>query len=352
MIMRKIMDKDKYVEVNGRKIRIRPSGRQEIDENGYYKRQPNLFHMQLGTEEHPIEKDRYILFWSKGCAWSNRAAIVIHLLGLQDTIKMEVVDWTDHEENLGWEFVNSANHINPETGKQFLSEIYYATDPEYSLRTTVPVLVDYKTTTVVNNDFHCLTNLIEVQFQKFQKKNAPNLYPKHWRAEIDKKNRWLYENVNDAIYRACFAKSKEAYLEGYHTFFSALETLNEELKTKRFLFGDYVTDSDIRLYTTLVRLDLNYSRHIGPCLGRLEDYKNLWEYMRDLYQIPEFECNTFFTELACTNDKRFPFNPFYDIVIPQTDYKKIWKEPTKREILSKNQKEKFIRGKEKYEILY
>lgn len=149
-----------------------------------------------------------------------------------------------------------------------------------------------------------------------------------------------------------FCEIKGSLFRRISHFFSALKKLNQELKAKRFLFGDYVTDSDIRLYTTLVRLDLNYSRHIGLCPGRLEDYKNLWEYMRDLYQIPEFECNTFFTELACTNDKRFPFNPFYDIVIPQTDYKKIWKEPTKREILSKNQKEKFIRGKEKYEILY
>lgn len=346
------MCNEKFVEVNGRKIRVRPSELQEIDENGFYKRQPNLFHIELGTKEHPIESNRYIVFWSKGCAWSNRAAIVIHLLGLQDIIKLEAVDWTKHEENLGWEFVNSENHINRETGKQFLSEIYYETDPKYSLRTTVPVLVDYKTNTIVNNDFHCLTNQIEVEFKKFHKENAPDLYPVMMRTEIDKMNEWLYVNVNDAIYRACFAKSKEAYVEGYDTFFSALKTLDEELKMKRFLLGDYVTDSDIRLYTTLVRLDLNYSRHIGPCQGRLEDYKYLWEYMRDLYQIPEFECNTFFSELACTNDKRFKFNPFYDIVIPQTDYAKIWKEPTERKLLSQNQEEKFIREKRENEILY
>ena len=118
--MQEKMKTRQYVEVNGRKILLRPKVNFEIDENGYYRRQKNRFTEHFGTKLHPIEKDRYILFWSKGCAWSNRVVIVITLLGLEETIKTEVVDWSENED-LGWEFVNSPSHINAETGAQFLS---------------------------------------------------------------------------------------------------------------------------------------------------------------------------------------------------------------------------------------
>ena len=120
-----------YVDVNGRQIRVRPrETAQEIDEYGNFHRQPNRFTEGFGEGKNPVEKDRYILFWAKGCNWSNRAAIARELLGLEDAVKVEIVDWTDREENLGWEFVNSPDHINPETGAQFLSELYYNADEE------------------------------------------------------------------------------------------------------------------------------------------------------------------------------------------------------------------------------
>ena len=268
--------------------------------------------------------------------------IVITLLGLEETIKTEVVDWSENED-LGWEFVNSPSHINAETGAQFLSELYYNTDPEYLGRTTVPAIVDYKTNTIVNNDFRFLTNYLETEFREYHMENAPDLYPYELRKQIDDMNEWLYVNVNDAIYRTCFANSVEAYNEGYNTFFSALDALDDRLSEQRFLLGDYVMDSDIRLYSTLVRMDLNYLRHIGPSKRRLVDYKNLWEYCRELYQIPAFSSNTYFQELAAVGDKRFKFNPYYDMVVPQTDYEKIWSDPTNRCALSKRDKGIFLK---------
>ena len=245
-----------YVDVNGRQIRVRPrENAQEIDEYGNFHRQPNRFTEGFGEGKNPVEKDRYILFWAKGCNWSNRAAIARELLGLEDAVKVEIVDWTDREENLGWEFVNSPDHINPETGAQFLSELYYNADEEYTGRTTVPAFVDYKTKKVVNNDYHWLTNHLETAFRPFHKKGAPDLYPEELRPEIDKLNKWLFENVNNAVYRAQFAESLQAFADGYETFFAGLDAMEERLADKRFLFGDYVTDSDIRLYTTIARLD-------------------------------------------------------------------------------------------------
>lgn len=149
-----------YVDVNGRQIRVRPrETAQEIDEYGNFHRQPNRFTEGFGEGKNPVEKDRYILFWAKGCNWSNRAAIARELLGLEDAVKVEIVDWTDREENLGWEFVNSTDHINPETGAQFLSELYYNADEEYTGRTTVPAFVDYKTMLLVSHEMSFVRNV-------------------------------------------------------------------------------------------------------------------------------------------------------------------------------------------------
>lgn len=57
-----------YVDVNGRQIRVRPrETAQEIDEYGNFHRQPNRFTEAFGEGKNPVEKDRYILFWAKGC---------------------------------------------------------------------------------------------------------------------------------------------------------------------------------------------------------------------------------------------------------------------------------------------
>lgn len=384
-----------FTEVNGRRVRVRPvETNTEIDEYGNFHRQPNRFTTGFGEGENPVEADRYILFWGKGCNWSNRASIVRELLGLE-AIRVEIVgqDFRHFsgkkgkeavgtagesccilpqkkpepvnttgasccilprakktEENqqeakpLGWEFVNSPGHVNPETGAQFLSELYYNTDPDYEGRPTVPALVDYRTKKVANNDYHRLTNYFEVDFRPFHKKGAPDLYPEELRGEIDALNAWLFDNVNNAVYRAQFAQSLQAFADGYETLFAGLDQMDRRLADRRFLFGDYVTDSDVRLYTTLARLDIHYSRNIGPCRHRLVDYENLWPYARDLYQIPAFSHNTYFRDIinrTAEGEENSFDSVYYDLVLPQTDFEAMWGADTGREALSADPGHKF-----------
>ncbi len=254
-----------YINVDGKQVRVRPTETvSEVDKYGNFHRQPNHFTKGFGEGENVIEDNRYILFWAKGCHWSNRAAITRELLGLENAIKVEIVDWDDgsYEKSLGWEFINSPNHINKETGARFLSELYYNADADYEGRATVPAFVDYKEKKVVNNDYHKLTNYLQVEFRPYHKKDAPDLYPEEIRNEIDDLNWWLFENVNNAVYRAQFAQSLQAFSDAYETFFAGLDACEERLEKNRFLFGDYVTDSDIRLFVTLARYDVSYSRNI------------------------------------------------------------------------------------------
>lgn len=331
-----------YEVVNGRKIRVRPRETvSEIDRNGYFRRQPNHFTTPFGEGPEDLKAEgngRYRLVWAKLCHWSNRASIVRELEGLEDQISVNMVEHAPHEKNLGWEYVYNEDCTDPILGDQFLSEAYYRADDSYGGRTTVPALIDTKTGKVVNNDYNWLTNYLEVQFRPWHKKGAPELYPQELREEIDKMNLWLFDNVNNAVYRCSFSRSNEGRNEAFHTLYAALDRLEKRLETNRFLFGDYVTDSDIRLYVTLARLDIRYTWQIGETKHPLFTYKNLWGYARELWQIPAFRNNTYFVDFAkpALNETGVLRRTFNYRFLKQINFESFWGQPTDRARLSRD----------------
>ena len=76
--------------------------------------------------------------------------------------------------------------------------------------------------------------------------------------------------------------------------FNRLDWLEERLADRRYLFGDKITESDVRLYVTLARFDVAYHNIFRVNKKRLRDYDNLWAYARDLYQTPGFGDTTDF----------------------------------------------------------
>ena len=298
---------------------------------------------RLQIWQHPVEAGRYRLVWAKLCHWSNRASIVRELLGLDEAISVNMVEHADHEKNLGWEFVYDKDNVDPVLDIQFLSEAYYKADDDYTGRTTVPALIDVKTGKVVNNDYHKLTNYFEVDFKPFHKKNAPDLYPEELRKDIDKMNDWLFDNINNGVYKTTFCRSKEAYWDAYNSFYAAMDLLEERLENQRFLFGDYVTDSDVRLYVTLARLDIRYTHQLGHTKHPLFTYKNLWGYARDLYQIPAFKNNTYFKDFANPDNKKHgrTFESFNARFLDEIDFDAYWGAPHNRARLSSDPGNKF-----------
>lgn len=332
-----------YEIVNGRKIRVRPKETvSEIDKNGYFRRQPNHFTTPFGDGENDLKAEgnkRYRLVWAKLCHWSNRAAIVRELEGLEDQISVNMVEHAPHEKNLGWEYVYNENNIDPVLGDQFLSEAYYRADDDYQGRTTVPALIDTTTGKVVNNDYNWLTTYFEVNFRPWHKKGAPELYPVELREEIDKMNLWLFDNINNAVYRSSFSRSNEGHFDGVNTFYAAMDRLEKRLETNRFIFGDYVTDSDIRLYVTLARLDIRYTTQLGETKRPLYTYKNLWGYAKELWEIPAFAHHTDFAAIICQGriegeEDGFRASTHYDLALPKIDWDAQWKVSTERAYLS------------------
>ena len=332
-----------YEIINGRKIRVRPKETvSEIDKNGYFRRQPNHFTTPFGDGENDLKAEgnkRYRLVWAKLCHWSNRAAIARELEGLEDQISVNMVEHAPHEKNLGWEYVYNENNIDPVLGDQFLSEAYYRADDDYQGRTTVPALIDTTTGKVVNNDYNWLTTYFEVNFRPWHKKGAPELYPVELREEIDKMNLWLFDNINNAVYRSSFSRSNEGHFDGVNTFYAAMDRLEKRLETNRFLFGDYVTDSDIRLYVTLARLDIRYTAQLGETKRPLYTYKNLWGYAKELWEIPAFAHHTDFAAIIRQGriegeEDGFRASTHYDLALPKIDWDAQWKVSTERAYLS------------------
>lgn len=332
-----------YEIVNGRKIRVRPKETvSEIDKNGYFRRQPNHFTTPFGDGENDLKAEgnkRYRLVWAKLCHWSNRAAIVRELEGLEDQISVNMVEHAPHEKNLGWEYVYNENNIDPVLGDQFLSEAYYRADDDYQGRTTVPALIDTTTGKVVNNDYNWLTTYFEVNFLPWHKKGAPELYPVELREEIDKMNLWLFDNINNAVYRSSFSRSNEGHFDGVNTFYAAMDRLEKRLETNRFIFGDYVTDSDIRLYVTLARLDIRYTTQLGETKRPLYTYKNLWGYAKELWEIPAFAHHTDFAAIIRQGriegeEDGFRASTHYDLALPKIDWDAQWKVSTECAYLS------------------
>jgi putative glutathione S-transferase len=238
-----------------------------------------------GSSGFRAESGRYHLYVSLACPWAHRTILVRKLLGLESVISLSVVDPVRDER--GWAFREGAGHgPDPVNGFQFLSEAYHITQPDFAGRYTVPCLWDRVTKRLVSNNFADITIDFETQFGEYHAANAPDLYPTQLRAEIDAINAVIYEDVNDGVYKAGFATTQAAYEAAVTALFARLDWLEERLSAQRFLVGDQMTESDIRLFPTLVRFDAVYFCHFKCNLRRVVDYPNLWGYARDIYQHP------------------------------------------------------------------
>jgi putative glutathione S-transferase len=170
-------------------------------------------------------------------------------------------------------------------GSQYLYEIYLKGNPEHSGRSTVPILWDKETESVVNNESSEIIRMFNSAFDEAGA-TGPDYYPEALRAEIDPLNERIYHTINNGVYRCGFATSQGAYDEAASELFDTLDMLEGRLATRRYLVGDTLTEADWRLFVTLVRFDPVYVGHFKCNLRRIADYHNLWGYTRELYQIP------------------------------------------------------------------
>ncbi|UPX12526.1 Glutathionyl-hydroquinone reductase [Ascochyta rabiei] len=254
---------------------------------------PSKFRDTIPSEQFPAEKDRYVLYVNMVCPWAHRAVIVRALKGLEGIIQIVEVDARDTIH--GWYFSGQRGpECDPTYGFRWLKELYLKADPSYTGRVTIPMLWDRQRGTIVNNESGDIMRILINAFDKLlpsemreANKGPAALVPEHLQSEIDELNSWVYNTVNNGVYKIGFATSQAMYDEHIHKLFQSLDRLEDHLseaKHQPYLFGKYITEADIRLYTTLIRFDVAYYPLFKCNIKMIRlDYPRLHTWLRRLY---------------------------------------------------------------------
>jgi len=230
------------------------------------------------------EPGRYHLYISHACPWAHRTMIFRKLKGLEDIISVSVVHPLMPAES--WVFGEypgaTEDHIND---AHYLYENYLKVDPDFDGLVTVPLLWDKKRETIVNNESSEIIRMLNAAFDDYSDSEV-DYYPEALREDIDAINDVVYNDINNGVYRAGFARTQQAYSKAFVRLFDTMDELEVRLSKQRYLVGKQITEADWRLFTTLVRFDAVYYNHFKTNKKRLIDYPNLWAYTRELFQVP------------------------------------------------------------------
>ncbi len=251
--------------------------------NGRFERQDSVFRHWLGGSDgkFPAEVGRYHLYVSLACPWAHRTLIFRALKGLTKIIDVSIVspDMLEH----GWQFKDEPE---PLYGYVYAHQLYTHAKPDYTGRVTVPILWDKKTQTIVSNESADIIRMLNTAFNDITG-NTVDYYPERLRAEIDTINAFVYEYINNGVYKCGFATTQDAYDEAVDALFVALDDMESRLSEQRYLVGDAITEADWRLFTTLIRFDAVYFGHFKCNKKQITDYPHLSRYLLDLYQQPK-----------------------------------------------------------------
>lgn len=254
---------------------------QRFIEDGAFVRENSTFDLDLDLEDIEAleaERGRFRLIASRSCPWSHQTLLVRAVKGLEPLLpvvfaggpRIEGYAVRD-EEPTGWSGMRRLRHVH---------QLYALSDSRYSGRATVPLLWDTATRRIVSNGSARIVRALDAV-------GGPErctLVPGHLAPDIDGLNRRIHEGLADAVYRAGLAQRQDAYDEAVCEVFATLDELEDRLAGQRYLFGSIVTESDWRLFPTLVRFDPVYATHFRCTRRRLLDYPNLWAYGRDLWR--------------------------------------------------------------------
>jgi len=274
-----------------------------MNSKGEFIRAESSFRNRISSDPNskfPAQRGRYHLYVSYACPWAHRTLIVRNLKGLEDVITFDVV--SPLLDSNGWSFNNdtefgstgdTVNHY------EFLKQVYMDSNPDYTGRITVPVLYDKVGKVIVNNESSEIIEMFNSEFNEFATYKDLNLNPSELKDKMAEVNDFVYNDINNGVYKCGFAKSQEAYNSNFEKLFSSLDRVENILKNQKYLLSNSLTLSDVRLFTTLVRFDSVYVGHFKCNLRPLTSYPNLWGFTRELYNDPRIKKTVFIEHIKC-----------------------------------------------------
>ncbi|KAH8665456.1 glutathione S-transferase, partial [Ilyonectria robusta] len=278
------------------------------DKGGNMIRPPSQFRSQISSEhgsKFQPEAGRYHLYVSYACPWggkadsplAHRTLIVRKLKGLENLISFSVVHYRWPIET-GWRFPTVEEAVSEESfvpdplhkDVTRLAELYEKSSPGYDGRWTVPVLWDKKTDQIVNNESSEIIRILNTAFDELldptDRGTALNLYPEPFHSRIDEHNDWHYDNINNGVYKSGFAKSQVAYEKAVNALFIHLDRAELHLASQDgpYYFCEQLTETDIRLFVTIVRFDPVYVQHFKCNIRDIRSgYPAIHKWLRYLY---------------------------------------------------------------------
>jgi putative glutathione S-transferase len=268
---------------------------QATDAKGGFVRQISSFRSWVTPDGAPgptgeggfrAERNRYHLYAALGCPWAARILIARKLKRLEDVVSVVIAEPVITDQ--GWRFGDypgaGRDTVNRAT---YLHQIYTGADPHFTGRATVPALWDKERRTIVNNESADLLRMFNSGFGALADASI-DLYPGDLRSKIDALNADVYASLNNGVYRAGFATTQIAYDEAFAAVFATLDALEQKLKAGPLLFGERLTEADIRVFVTLARFDAAYHGQFKCNLRRIADYPNLSAYLARLIALPAF----------------------------------------------------------------
>jgi glutathionyl-hydroquinone reductase len=243
---------------------------------------------QDGSSGFPVEPNRYHLYISHACPFSQRTTIVRTLRGLAETIDLSVVHprWVASD---GWVFAESAmsTRDNGSSGFASLQGAYLASEPNFTGRVSVPVLWDKVKRTIVNNESLDIIHMLNHEFASLGDSVRFDLYPVSLQTKIDALNGRTNRFLAAGVYNVAGAKNQTAYDAATGQLFDFLDELEQMLSEGGpFLLGSTITIADVLAFTALVRFDPVYAPLFRIGGKRLSDYAALTAFVSRLYGIP------------------------------------------------------------------
>jgi putative glutathione S-transferase len=203
-----------------------------VDSEGSFVRLESGFRDRVtrdGSSGFKARAGRYYLVTAPSCPWAHRTVLMRKLKGLEDTI---LILQSDLPKGQGWAYSRGLDDLRPVDGVFHVHQVYSAALPSFTGRATVPVLWDRETRTIVNNESSEIIRILNSEFDEFGNR-ALDLYPEALRSAIDETNAFVYDAINNGVYRCGFARTQAAYEQSFGKLFSALDSLEERLGRQR-----------------------------------------------------------------------------------------------------------------------
>lgn len=272
---------------------------------GEFVRGVSGFRHAIGDPEFPPEPGRYHLFVALNCPWCHRVTLARNILGLQNSITMDVAfpNRTNEDDPEGsnlWEF--SPNRIASLTGET-LPECTVETGTGKGLRLTrdiyrlegsqeqsVPILYDKQTKRIVSNESAEIIRMLDKHANSLGNADVSRLQllpdDPITQDQIAVLNERIYVAINNGAYKAGFSSDQAVYENAFRAYFDTLGFLNELLSDGRsFLTGVNFTEADLRLFPTIFCHDPVYYVRMKLNGARILDYPHLWRWICRVYAL-------------------------------------------------------------------